>query len=103
MERIKRIGLLVGAFDPVHTAHIDFARRAAEKYDEIWLLPDLDKNRMYYASGEDRLEMCRLACGSEERIRVCKAMIRHRGDAEDAVSRLRKHHPGEMFYILDNG
>ncbi|MBP3746934.1 MAG: nicotinate (nicotinamide) nucleotide adenylyltransferase [Ruminococcus sp.] len=62
-----RIGIYGGSFNPVHNGHIHLARAAAEEFrlDRVYLVPSRispHRSSAEYVSGEDRLEMLRLAC-----------------------------------------
>jgi|GEM_PF-227157 len=93
LGRKQRIGLLRGAFDPIHLGHIEIAKSilAAHVADEVWLMPSFDplsgKERLPAA---DRLEMCRLAVQGLPNIRVSDYEIEHsfRGELYHLVKRL---------------
>ena len=60
------IGIMGGTFNPIHIGHTEIAKAAYEQYhlDEIWFMPNhipVYKSEDAIASGEDRLEMVRLA------------------------------------------
>ena len=71
-----RIGILGGSFDPVHEGHIGLARDALvqARLDRVFLIPTrlqpfkLDRTP---ASGEDRMEMLRLALADDPAIEPC--------------------------------
>ncbi|MEW6235952.1 MAG: nicotinate-nucleotide adenylyltransferase [Candidatus Omnitrophota bacterium] len=83
MERIplKRIGVYGGGFDPVHIAHLILAQTALESLslDRVIFIPSGGvahyKNESNVASGEDRLEMLRLAAESNPRFEICSYEI----------------------------
>jgi nicotinate-nucleotide adenylyltransferase len=65
-----RIGIYGGSFNPVHNGHIHLARSAARDFglDKVYFVPSKispHRSSAEYASGEDRLEMLRLACGDD--------------------------------------
>ena len=70
---MKRIGILGGSFDPVHTGHVNLAKDALvqAELDQVLLIParlqPFKQNRTP-ASGEDRMEMLRLALEDEPAI-----------------------------------
>jgi len=62
----RRIGLLGGTFNPIHFGHLNLAIEMQEKctLDEVWMIParlSPFKLEEPLISGEDRLEMVRLA------------------------------------------
>ena len=61
-----RIGILGGSFDPVHIGHLWLAEAALEslQLDQVWWIPAATsplKPDGPVASGQDRLQMLRLA------------------------------------------
>src|SRR3954469_1392668 len=102
-----RLGIFGGSFDPVHNAHLAIARacqRQAE-LDEVWFTPTAIqplKRHGPRASNAHRMEMLRLAIGSEPSWRVCKIEI-DRGGLSYTVDTLRQIHeelPGtDMFFL----
>lgn len=69
-----RVGILGGTFDPIHNGHLEAARAGLEcgELDEVLLVPAgrPPHKRDIIAPARDRLEMCRLAAGSLERVGV---------------------------------
>ncbi len=45
---MKKIGLIGGAFNPIHQGHLDICRSLIEDYgaDEVWLIPSFKKEKM---------------------------------------------------------
>ena len=72
----KKIGIMGGSFDPVHNGHVHLAADARQQagLDQVLLIParmqpfKLDRKP---ASGEDRMEMLRLALEDEPGIEPC--------------------------------
>ena len=81
---MKKIGILGGSFDPVHSGHVGLARDALAQagLDRVLLIParlqPFKQDRMP-ASGEDRMEMLRLALAGEERIEPCSYELDQEG------------------------
>jgi nicotinate-nucleotide adenylyltransferase len=76
-----RIGIYGGSFNPVHNGHIHLAKAAMKDFglDRIFLLPSKispHRSSAEYASGEDRLEMLRLAVENEKHMEVSDYEIR---------------------------
>jgi len=93
LGRRLRVGLLGGAFDPVHAGHVQVARSvlAGGEIDEVWLMPcfeHLAGKRLTAAA--DRLEMCRLAVEGMRAVRVFDYEIAHafRGETYHLMRRL---------------
>jgi nicotinate (nicotinamide) nucleotide adenylyltransferase len=93
LGRKLRVGILGGAFDPVHLGHIEVAREVVRLggVDEVWLMPcyeHVSGKRM--APAEDRLEMCRLAVREERTLGVFDYEIRHQfcGETYHSIKKL---------------
>lgn len=56
--------ILPGSYDPVTLGHLDIIKRAAEKYDEVFVVAFVNPNKKYRFTLEDRVAMLMLA--SEE-------------------------------------
>lgn len=73
---MKKLGILGGSFDPVHNGHIGLAIDARDQLglDEVLLIPaklqpfKLDKKMV---SGQQRLEMIRIAVDGQPRLTPC--------------------------------
>lgn len=71
-----RTGIFGGSFNPVHNGHIHLAEAVKEELslDRIFFVPSRispHRSSDEYASGEDRLEMLRLACEGINGLEVC--------------------------------
>ncbi|NQY66138.1 MAG: nicotinate (nicotinamide) nucleotide adenylyltransferase [Flavobacteriales bacterium] len=69
------IGLLFGSFNPIHKGHISVAEYFMKQdcIDEVWLVvtpANPFKDMSQTVSGDQRLEMCRLACNNTS-ISIC--------------------------------
>lgn len=66
---MKTVGIMGGAFDPLHVGHITVGRMALDYVDEVWLMPCYShaygKNMR---PAEFRLGQCRLAVENEPRM-----------------------------------
>lgn len=58
-EKIKVI--LPGSYDPVTVGHLDIIRRAAEKYEEVFVVIFTNPDKSYMFSLDDRVRMLTLA------------------------------------------
>ena len=101
----KRIILLGGTFDPVHIGHIELAENALRETgaDEVHLLPSPfpPHKRGVAASGQHRLEMCRLAARSFPGIAVNDAEFRIRSAyTADTLSYLHRQEPDTQWLLL---
>ena len=53
--------ILPGSYDPVTIGHLDVIRRAAEKYDEVFVVAFVNPNKKYRFSLDERVSMLMLA------------------------------------------
>jgi nicotinate-nucleotide adenylyltransferase len=88
----KKIGLYGGAFDPIHSGHIEAAKVLLDKgiVHEVWFMPafqHLYNKKM--ESPEHRLKMVELACGADRRMKPFDYEV-------------RKRFAGESFHCIQN-
>ncbi|WP_298023272.1 nicotinate (nicotinamide) nucleotide adenylyltransferase [uncultured Dysosmobacter sp.] len=70
-----------GAFDPIHTGHLQLCRAAYEtvRPEQVILMPSMDSGHKHMrASAEDRLQMCRLAAEPYPWLNVSDLEIRRK-------------------------
>ena len=81
---MKRIGILGGSFDPIHTGHLIIADRVAEelRLDCVLLIPTAvtpHKLNRKLAPAKDRLAMVRAAIRGNPRLQASDIEIRRKG------------------------
>lgn len=62
--------ILPGSYDPVTVGHLDVIRRAAEKYDEVYVVVFTNPEKTYTFSLSDRVSMLMLATDSIDNVLV---------------------------------
>ena len=62
--------ILPGSYDPITKGHLDIIRRAAEKYDEVYVVAFTNPNKNYIFSVEDRVRMLALATDDLDNVLV---------------------------------
>lgn len=62
--------ILPGSYDPVTKGHLDIIRRAAEKYDEVYVVVFTNPNKTYMFSVEDRVRMLMIATDELDNVMV---------------------------------
>jgi len=102
-----RLGVLGGTFDPIHLGHVMLAREALScaSLDRLLLVPARIPPHKHAASAgpEDRLEMCRLACGDLAGVEVSDLELRRDGPSYtvDTLQSLTDQAPAdELFLVL---
>ena len=106
-EKIRRLALFGGTFDPIHNGHVhlalEFARRL--RLDRVLLMPTYvppHKLKENMAPAADRLEMCRLAAQADPVLMVSDLEI-SRGGASftaDTLEALHGQYPDARLYLI---
>lgn len=100
-----RIGILGGAFDPVHLGHVAAARAAMDycKLDRVLMLPSGEPPyKRCRAEREDRMHMVELACRDQLGLEPCDMEIARPGMTYtvDTLRALREKYPDDAFYYV---
>ena len=98
-----RSAIFGGTFDPVHSAHLEMARQAADQFrlDRVLFIPAGNPpHKRAYTSFEHRYRMVELACAADPRFLASRL---EEGDQKsysiDTIERI-KPAGGEMFFII---
>lgn len=104
---MKGIGLFGGSFNPIHKGHINLALSVKKELslDKVILIPSgkaPHKSSSEYASGEDRLEMCRLAAENFEGIEVSDYELKRPGKSYSVYTAeyFKKLYPNDKLFLL---
>ncbi len=62
--------IIPGSYDPVTLGHLDIIKRAAEKYDEVYVVIFTNPEKKYTFSLDDRLKMLMLATDELDNVLV---------------------------------
>jgi len=99
-ESIVRVGFFGGSFDPIHLGHLIAAQDALEqlKLKKVVFLPTAQaplRDNSVYATAEDRMEMIRLAIGSDRRFEISDLEIARGGISYtyETVAELQRQEP----------
>ena len=105
-QRVRRVGLLGGSFDPVHNAHLALARSALASLslDDLRWVPagaPWQKARAL-APASQRADMVRLAVAGEARFRFESCEIERSGPSYsiDTVLELQRREPATQWLLL---
>lgn len=107
MNRSKKIAMFGGTFNPIHRGHVFLAEefQRALELDEVLLIPTNvppHKQASDLASGEDRLEMCRLAVAGHPHLRVSDIEMRREGKSYtvDTLHQLQEIYPDAQLHLI---
>ena len=101
-----RIGILGGAFDPIHLGHLKAAEAALEclGLDKVLMLPSGEPPYKRCRAGrEDRMRMVALACEGISGLEPCDAETARPGATYtvDTLRDIRRRYPSDgLYYIL---
>lgn len=103
----KKIGIMGGTFNPVHTGHLILAEnaRTAFRLDEIWFLPSgcsYMKSQTEVLPPEVRLHMTKLACRENPYFQVSSIEVDRPGYTytSETLSILTEQYPEYQFCFL---
>lgn len=103
-----RLGIFGGTFNPPHLGHLRLITEISDKMklDRVLIIPAAippHKQATSLASGEDRLEMCRLCFGSDSRFTVCDTELLRKGKSYtyDTLCEIKAQYPdAELFLVV---
>lgn len=102
----QRIGILGGAFDPPHNAHVAMAEAAMAQYhlDTLHIIPTGDAwhKPRNLSTGAARADMARLAFGDLPGVVVNDLELQRQGPSYtiDTLQSLELQYPGAQFFIF---
>lgn len=105
---MKKIGIMGGTFDPIHSGHLMLGRQAYEEYelDCVWYMPSRQpphKKDHLITSPDERLEMVRLAVESTPFF-ACSDFELRRTEGNtytaDTLLLLKQAYPDTEFYFI---
>jgi nicotinate-nucleotide adenylyltransferase len=99
-----RTAIFGGTFDPIHSAHLEMARRAANQYelDQVLFIPAGNPPHKHAdASFEHRYRMVELACAADSRF-VASRLEEGAGKSYsiDTIQRVMAPNAGPLFFII---
>ncbi len=103
---MTKIGILGGTFNPVHTEHIEMAKRAVKEMelDKLFVMPTYlpPHKEIIPAPGEDRLNMLRLAFEDDDKIEVSDYEIAKQGKSYTylTVEHFKSNYDCELFFFV---
>ena len=107
MTANKRIGFFGGTFNPVHKAHVEIAKSFLQRFslDLLYVIPNSipPLKESHGVSGEDRMNMLKIAFGGYDKIIVSDIELNRVGMSYtcDTVKELKEmHKDGELFFLF---
>lgn len=104
---MRKLAMFGGTFNPVHSGHVrmalDFARQL--ELDKVYLIPtNIPPHKAYReeVSGQDRLEMCRLAAEGYPELAVSAIELEREGPSYtvDTLRELHRRAPDAEWYLI---
>ena len=109
-EQRKKMGIMGGAFDPIHYGHLLIAENAAAQYglDEVVFMPtgvSPHKEKQHITDPAHRCEMTRLAIADNPRFSLSTLEIRSEGTdyTYRTLETLKKLYPDKELYFIMGG
>ena len=103
----KKVGIMGGTFDPIHTGHLILGERAYEQFglNEVLFMPSGNpphKQDRKGASNEARVEMVRLAVAGNPHFSLSLEEMHEMGYiyTSKTLQRLREKHPDTDYYFI---
>lgn len=106
-ERRKKVGILGGTFDPIHTGHLILAEAAFEAFglDYVLIMPNGNpphKPGQVHATMEQRTRMAELAAAGNPHLKVSdfEKTPQDYHYTYETLEFLTEHHPDTDFYFI---
>ncbi len=105
MKIHKKVGLLLGTFDPIHNGHLKIAQSAlASDLDQVMIIPSYDAPHKgeIHASPNDRYQMCKDAVSDINNIFVSDILIKTtiQGYDIEMIRAIKRQYPKDTFYYI---
>ena len=107
VNTMQKIGIFGGAFNPPHKGHVrlacDFADRLS--LSKVLVIPSFippHKSAASLAGAEDRLAMCHLAFGGDDRFVISSIEIDRKGKSYtyDTLKTIKEQNPDAALYLI---
>jgi nicotinate-nucleotide adenylyltransferase len=106
-ERMLKVGILGGTFDPPHYGHLLIANEVLStlQLDEIWFMPNQEpphKKKSESIKNEDRLKMLELAVCGNAAFRVETIELHRQGPSftVDTMKMINEQYPDHQFFFI---
>ena len=107
-NRIQKIAIVGGTFDPIHLGHLKIITEIAKKYEKVIVIPTGEpwlKTSKPIATGEQRVAMAQTAVNSlnlADQVQVSAIEVKRKGPsyAIDTVHELKQIYPDAAFTLV---
>ena len=107
-NRIQKIAIVGGTFDPIHLGHLKIITEIAKKYEKVIVIPTGEpwlKTSKPIATGEQRVAMAQTAVNSlnlADQVQVSAIEVKRKGPsyAIDTVNELKLIYPDAAFTLV---
>ena len=107
-NRIQKIAIVGGTFDPIHLGHLKIITEIAKKYEKVIVIPTGEpwlKSSKPIATGEQRVAMAQTAVNSlnlADQVQVSAIEVKRKGPsyAIDTVNELKQIYPDAAFTLV---
>ena len=107
-NRIQKIAIVGGTFDPIHLGHLKIITEIAKKYEKVIVIPTGEpwlKAAKPIATGEQRVAMAQTAVNSlnlADQVQVSAIEVKRKGPsyAIDTVNELKLIYPDAAFTLV---
>ncbi len=105
-DKVQKVAILGGSFDPVTIAHLHIIRKLSERFSRVVVLPcyiSPFKQEGCSAGGEERVKMLRKVTGDLENVKVSKWEIKQEkiSYTADAIRHYHEKYPeAEIFFVI---
>ena len=107
-NRIQKIAIVGGTFDPIHLGHLKIITEIAKKYEKVIVIPTGEpwlKTSKPIATGEQRVAMAQTAVNSlnlADQVQVSAIEVKRKGPsyAIDTVNELKQIYPAAAFTLV---
>ena len=107
-NRIQKIAIVGGTFDPIHLGHLKIITEVAKKYEKVIVIPTGEpwlKSSKPIATGEQRVAMAQTAVNSlnlADKVQVSAIEVKRKGPsyAIDTVNELKLIYPDAAFTLV---
>ena len=103
---MKKIGIMGGAFDPIHLGHLLAAEAAKVQYglEEVWFMPSHTPPHKHEAgvSARERLTMVKLATAANDNFKTLDIELKRGGISYtiDTITELKSIYPTFDFHFI---